>query len=156
MKQWNGGHVGVQSHESCTLFFCKKLFAAGHRSRRHHLCKFIATKESGYIVRVKLPQDLFNTPKWPPFTTWRTWRHVEKLYTLGKSYPSLKKPGQVTYVSLETNACSATCKWLLIREGFKVKRPFAFKPLIHDLIWCFSFFSSTGFIFPDSKWKRLS
>ena len=47
-------------------------------------------------------------PKWPSFTTWRTWgRHVEKLYTVGKSYPSLKKPGQVTYVSLGTNAYKA-------------------------------------------------
>ena len=154
MKQWNGGHVGVQSHGSCTLFFCKKLFATGHHSRRHQLCKFITTKESDYIVRVKLPQDLFKTPKWPPFTTWRTWSHVEKLYTLGKSYPSLKKPGQVTYVSLESNVYNATCKWLLIREGFKVKRPFAFKPLIHGLIWCFSFFFVNRLHFSRFKMKK--
>lgn len=119
--------------------FVKKSFASGHRSRHHHLCKFVATKESGYRVIVKLPQDLFKTPKWPPFTTWRTWRHVEKLYTLGKSYPFLKKPGQVTYVSLETNAYNATSKWL-IRKGFKVKRSFAFNPLVYGLIWCIVFF----------------
>lgn len=119
--------------------FVKKSFASGHRSRHHHLCKFVATKESGYRVRVKLPEDLFKTPKWPPFTTWRTWRHVEKLYTLGKSYPFLKKPGQVTYVSLETNAYNATSKWLT-RKGFKVKRPFAFNPLVYGLIWCIVFF----------------
>ena len=40
--------------------------------------------------RVKLPQDLFGTPTWPPFhcfgtPIWPPWRHVKTLYTLWRN-----------------------------------------------------------------------
>ena len=40
-------------------------------------------------IRVQLPQDWFETPKWPPFhccgtPIWPLWRHVKTLYSLLK------------------------------------------------------------------------
>ena len=51
--------------------------------------------------KVQLPQDLFETPTWPPFHCFRTpiwppWRHVNTLYTWNSTTWTAKKQEQTT------------------------------------------------------------
>ena len=156
MKQWNGGHVGVQSHGSCTLFFCKKLCAAGHHSRCHQLCKFIATKESGYMWEFNSHRTCLRHQNGRPLqhggrdAMWKSSIPWVKVILLSRNrvrwHMSAWKP---THTMRLPSDCSYA----------KDLRSSDLLPLNHlymALFDVFLFFSSTGFIFPDSKWKRLS
>ena len=99
------------------------VFIARFHSRGKHLCKFVRTKESVYIIKSSTPTglvwntnmaavSLFGTPIWPP------WRHVKTLYSLGGfraravSLPnSILLPFRVEHLDLHSESRVMHLEW---------------------------------------------